>query len=239
MSNILTRPMAVPWVPGMLFAADTRPGRVRQATSADLAAFGGAYVYSGAWAGRPSATTSGAGTRLFATDIGFASLGTEFRSDGTNWRVINPGVCLAKFTAPLAYSFTNSSGVLYTYTLPGGLLWANGRIRLEQDWTITSGTGSAAVTLGAALGGTNLGVTVVTPSGTSGAVGQRCIIDNQNATNAQLGNANNLADRTGLSNSTQLTAAINTSADAALTISGFCASALAGNIVSLGIFLDM
>lgn len=84
---------------------------------------------------RPSAASS-EGEIVFFTDIG--TYGSHFISNGSYWSPLNGEVTLAQSGASVSVTGTTTETVLATYTLPGGLMSANGQIEIIHFWNVPS-----------------------------------------------------------------------------------------------------
>lgn len=89
------------------------------------------------WAQRPNAAQY-QNEIIYISDIGIG--GSYWASNGTYWSPLNGEVTLAQSGATVSLTGTTSETVLATYTLPGGLMSANGQLEV---WFTTSYTNSA------------------------------------------------------------------------------------------------
>jgi hypothetical protein len=111
---------------------------------------------------------------------------------------------------------TTNETTLATITIPAGALGANGQLILEALWTHTNSANSKTVR--AKLGGSTLSTSVST---TSAAVVGRTRIANRNSASSQVAQAGFTDGTTGTAPNT---AAVDTSAETTLTITGQLAS---------------
>ncbi len=73
------------------------------------------------WAGKPSAA-SNSGVLIRITDVGPASSGSLWISNGTLWRPMNGRVILSESTTIPAFTTTNTNETAWSYLIPPGLL---------------------------------------------------------------------------------------------------------------------
>lgn len=148
---------------------------------------GGGKPLVGIFANRPAATAVAAGTLYFATDIG---TGIFLVSNGVLWKPATGSATL--------YSTMNLTGASVTGTLtetllaavsiPGGLLSANGSLRITRRDQYNNSATSKTVNIRYAAASGITGTIYQTMSGTTIASGRLLTdITNKNATNSQQG----------------------------------------------------
>lgn len=143
-------------------------------------------VYTGAFSGKPSASSSGAGATMIATDLIGGAGYTRLYSDGTYWRTFNPIRINGTGAAGAAFTGSTGNNTAASLVIPAGLLTPTGSLQIFIRCGTTNGGGgnkSAIVT----LGGTQLGSSgnVVASNG----FGAMFWIQNRNVQNAQIGGA--------------------------------------------------
>lgn len=89
------------------------------------------------WAGKPSASSAGAGGRIIVTDVG--SYRTDWISDGSVWRPMNGRVTLATLSSNVTSVTGITEQILKSVALPAGMLIAGCTLRLGAA-TLKSGT---------------------------------------------------------------------------------------------------
>lgn len=87
------------------------------------------------WSQRPNASQY-QNEIIYISDIGIG--GSYWTSNGTYWSPLNGEVTLAQTGAATSVTGTTSETVLATYTLPGGLMSANGQIEIIHFWNVPS-----------------------------------------------------------------------------------------------------
>lgn len=87
------------------------------------------------WAQRPNAAQY-QNEIIYISDIGVG--GSYWTSNGTYWSPLNGEVTLAQSGVTVSLTGTTSETVLATYTLPGGLMSANGQIEIIHFWNVPS-----------------------------------------------------------------------------------------------------
>lgn len=109
------------------------------------------FAGSFTWAGKPSATSFSAGTRIRITDYGVPCLMME--TDGTRWVPAGIQVLARSAVAASAAADTNEN-TLATVTIPAGLLGLNSGLLVFAHWTTTNSANNKVARV--KLGTTNL-----------------------------------------------------------------------------------
>lgn len=141
------------------------------------------------WATKPAANTFPVGVPIFITDVGVG--GSEWFSNGTNWYPTNGKVLLAQNSNPVPITGTlnDQTGPSGTnrvvFTLPAGIMLANGSLEIETFFSYTNSAN--AKNLRVRFGGTAGTVYLNTSPTTTSVVQNTCFIRNNNATNSQKG----------------------------------------------------
>lgn len=120
---------------GVAVTANTGTGGVVRATAptVDLP-----KVTSYTWSGKPAAASySGAMIRI--SDVGPVTSGSLWISNGTDWRPINGHTLLSTLDAVQSTAGAITETILYTYTIPAGLLRNKDSLRV-QLWANKSGS---------------------------------------------------------------------------------------------------
>lgn len=94
------------------------------------------------WANRPSAA-SVVGELIYITNVGIG--GSYWISNGTYWSPLNGEVTLAQSGAAVSMTGAATEQVMATYTLPGGLMSANGQIEIIHFWNVTNSVNNKTV----------------------------------------------------------------------------------------------
>lgn len=136
---------------------------------------------------------------------------TWTRTPAKNWRVFD------KTAVASAVTGTTSETTLYSITIPGGALGPNGVMRVESLWKVTNNANNK--TCQVKFGGTAFAAPVLT---TSNAFRGVVTIMNRNAQNSQVAAPNTYAadGAMGTEGTNPLTAAIDTSTDKTLALTG-------------------
>lgn len=94
------------------------------------------------WTNRPSAS-SVVGELIYITNVGIG--GSYWISNGTYWSPLNGEVTLAQSGAAISLTGAATEQVMATYTLPGGLMSANGQLEIIHFWTVTNSANNKTV----------------------------------------------------------------------------------------------
>lgn len=138
------------------------------------------------WAQRPNAAQY-QNEIIYISDIGIG--GSYWTSNGTYWSPLNGEVTLAQSGAAVSLTGTTSETVLATYTLPGGLMSANGQIEIIHFWNVVNSANNKTVRIRhSAVGGGVVGDIYYSNTQTAivGLQGITCI-RSANSTTAQKG----------------------------------------------------
>lgn len=92
-------------------------------------------ITSTTWTARTSAVTAGAGAVIRVSDIGGAT-GSQFVSDGTNWRPLNGTANLYVLPSRVTMTGTTETAVA-SYPIPIGLLQNGDRIQIRNTFSKT------------------------------------------------------------------------------------------------------
>ena len=169
-----------------------------------------AGVYT--WATLPAATAYAAGTQARVTDVGAAGAGSLWVSTGSVWVPENGHILVAQSAvAVTAPANDTNENVLATVTIPGGVIGANGALRITPVWSYTN-SGNIK-TLRVRLGGTQIGTAGPTTTAT---LQSYFMVRNRNDEASQVSSV--LGAGAVSSASAVTTTAVNTAADVSLTI---------------------
>lgn len=94
------------------------------------------------WTNRPSAS-SVIGELIYITNVGIG--GSYWISNGTYWSPLNGEVTLAQSGAAYPMTGAATEQVMATYTLPGGLMSANGQLEITHFWNVTNSANNKTV----------------------------------------------------------------------------------------------
>jgi hypothetical protein len=116
------------------------------------------------WATKPAAAAGNSGQMIWIEDSNI--LGSLFISTGTRWVPVNGHLLLAAQNAGVTKTDANTTeAVLFSTTVPGGLLGPNGALRITCIWSHTATTTGKTmkVTLGgsAVFNRTQTGATLI------------------------------------------------------------------------------
>ena len=142
----------------------------------DTSYFGGNSATPVAWSGRPASPYTG--QRIRVTDLG----NIEFYWNGTVWLPIGYGA-IAQSAVSSSVTGTTSLTTLASLTIPGGIMGANGALRIEFSASWTANTNLKTVTV--ALGGTSIGIFSRSGATETGARSQ-ITVRNRGAQNSQV-----------------------------------------------------
>ncbi len=183
-----------------------------QVAAVAASAFANTYT----WATLPAASAY-IGT-AYVTDVGLS--GSLWRSDGANWGVVGGSVVLGRTNvAGTALTGSTTETIDWVYTIPAGLLGANGALELQAKYTMTNNANNKnfRVRLGAVGSGIS-GTALMDPQLASVAASHvNCRIENRNSQASQIG-SNNAASMYGGSANTFRTGTVNTAVAADLTL---------------------
>lgn len=87
------------------------------------------------WASLPTPSARGVGL-TFVTDVGVS--GSLWYSNGTTWGLANGSCILFLSAVPVTLSATTSEEVLFSGTIPAGLMGVNGALRCSPLFTFTN-----------------------------------------------------------------------------------------------------
>jgi hypothetical protein len=166
------------------------------------------------WAGKPAANAVPTGTIIRVSDVGVAP-GIVVVSDGTRWVPLGRQ-CMLRFGVGVSCDADTLKKTLQSVVIPGGLMGVLGGIDYETSWTLnnTAGTKTLRVELGATAFMAVVQTTVVS-------FADRRWIRNRGAANSQVGSISQTAGSSFSASAVALpTGAVDTTADATLTISG-------------------
>lgn len=88
------------------------------------------------WATKPAANAVPAGTVIRITDVGIGP-GICLCSDGANWGPAGVQI-LARSSVALVCPADTTEDVLATFTIPAGMMGANGMLRMRSSWSCAS-----------------------------------------------------------------------------------------------------
>ncbi len=94
------------------------------------------------WAQRPNAAQY-ANEIIYISDVGVG--GSYWTSNGTYWSPLNGEVTLAQSGAAIDLTGFATEQVMATYTLPGGLMSANGQLEITHFWNVTNSVNNKTV----------------------------------------------------------------------------------------------
>ncbi len=94
------------------------------------------------WVNRPSAS-SVIGELIYITNVGVG--GSYWISNGTYWSPLNGEVTLAQSGDAINLTGFATEQVMATYTLPGGLMSANGQLEIIHFWNVTNSVNNKTV----------------------------------------------------------------------------------------------
>lgn len=178
-------------------------------------------VVSYAWASRPAAADN-TGVTIRVTDVGLG-VGSLFISNGTYWVPYTATALLANSAVAQTCPANTDPNVLATITVPALLMGTSGTLRIGFSAEYTNSVN--AKTLRVWLGGTSGTVMAQLAGTTTGNLRAIVEIQNRGATNSQV-SANQLyTNSVGVSANALATAAIDTSADTTVVITGQLADA--------------
>lgn len=167
------------------------------------------------------AASAHANQTILATDIG--SGGTLFISNGTIWRPVNGRCVLAASAVNQSVTGTTAETTLASYTVPAGLMTANGVITITSLWNWTNNSDNK--TLKIYFGGTSSGTQFMNPVVTTSATFQnQTIIRNRGLTNSQVGFAAGTTTPFATTSGTPLTSALDTTQAQAIVFTGLLAT---------------
>jgi hypothetical protein len=159
------------------------------------------------WATRPTAANY-SGHVIFISDAGTS--GALFRSDGTNWVPMAPITYLDSPQAAITGSLTETA--LATITIPGGLLGTKGQIEVSALWSYTNNANSKSLKV-------KLGATAFLSVSKTTTANDQTYTRIMNLTaSTQEGLTNASEGAVGATAIANTTGAIDTTADAALTL---------------------
>lgn len=176
------------------------------------------------WANRPSAASVTTGARIRISDIGPTNrLGSDWYSDGTNWRPVGDHVIIGGSVTEVGFSNISpntTQNVHRSITLPAGIILAGCLAEVRAKWSHTASTNAKNLRL--YVGGTS--GALVAQYGNSGAglittdvFWAVDFITSAGGAGTQLGNANG-STGTGTSANTQYTGSVNTTAATTLDL---------------------
>lgn len=109
------------------------------------------------WTNRPSASST-IGELIYITNVGIG--GSYWISNGTYWSPLNGEVTLAQSGDAINLTGFATEQVMATYTLPGGLMSANGQLEIIHFWNVTNSVNNKTVRIRhSAVGGGVVGDT--------------------------------------------------------------------------------
>lgn len=94
------------------------------------------------WVNRPNASNV-IGELIYITDVGIG--GSYWISNGTYWSPLNGEVTLAQSGNAVNMTGAATEQVMATYTLPGGLMSANGQIEITHFWNVVNSSNNKTV----------------------------------------------------------------------------------------------
>jgi hypothetical protein len=166
------------------------------------------------WSTKPSAPSM-QGYVIYISDIGPA--GSEWISDGTNWRPVAP-FKLAGSPLAVAYSITNpATQTVVTQTIRGGVVHPNGSLTVNTVWSVTTWTsGYLGVTV--RLAGTQYHNYTPVPASAPSSYGDGTVLRNRNASNSQVWLPAGFSFGVGGGAGALVTSAVDLSSDQSLTL---------------------
>jgi hypothetical protein len=156
------------------------------------------------WAQRPNAAQY-QNEIIYISDVGIG--GSYWTSNGTYWSPLNGEVTLAQSGASVSVTGTLTETALATYTMPGGLMSANGQLEIFHFWSFTNSANSKTlrVRLSAVGGGSSGNAYLSNTLTTFSTVKGITCIRNANSTSSQKGWGTSSASSSGLGTSGALT----------------------------------
>lgn len=185
-------------------------------------------VVSYTWADRPAAATN-IGLTIRVTDVGGLA-GSLWISDGVYWRPVSGVVVLGGSGVAISCPENTTLNTLATVIVPALSMGTNGVLRVSTSWSVTNSANSKTIQ-------TLFAGAAILSSGITTSASNHSIVELQNrgATNAQVGGAASGSGSYGSAGGALPAFAIDTSADAALTLTG--QKALASEVLKLERYL--
>lgn len=163
------------------------------------------------WANRPDATAVSTSAIILITDI--APGGTLMRSNGTMWLPITGDIPYAQSLVGVNCPADTNANALATITVKGGLLGANGVMRM--GYSVTANNDASNKYIRVKIGTTTLTAVNVVSAGGHGGIVQ---IGNRNSASSQYGAI--ISSRSGTLVTNYATATVNTASDFSLVLEG-------------------
>lgn len=153
------------------------------------------------------------------------------RSSGSSAAALGTWRVLAQSSVAVSAAADTNENTLATVTVPANSMGANGRLRITALWSATNNANSKTCRI--KFGGTNF---MVASIGSNATAFVEIFIGNRNATNSQVGTQDSDAVVYRTSTDTPTTAAVDTTADVTLLITGQ-KNTVAGDTITLESYL--
>lgn len=159
---------------------------------------------TGAFASIPAASTVPAGKFYLCTDIGTG--GTIFVSDGIIWRPAMGSCVLSQSAVGWSHTGDTADTSLVSYTVPAGIMTANGGLRISSLWEMSSNNANAKTCT------IKFGSSAVLNANTANTIEGADIhyVVNQNSASSQIASTGNVHYGSGTTGNASQTFSINT-----------------------------
>jgi hypothetical protein len=155
--------------PTAYFSYDVNGNIIGLQTASAVVVSGTAPAYT--WAGKPTAATGNAGSIIRITDIGTASFGSLWQSNGTRWYPLNGNLTLNEIASPVVSNGTNVNAVLSAFLIKAGSFQNGDVIQvfpcLTKNNTSDTNTSQLYISTSSSVVGTSLNISMAQPATTN------------------------------------------------------------------------